>query len=485
MKEFKSARQQLLLSATLVIAIIGLGFSTGIRTNSLKRAPITGYKQMQVPDTNVFLGTSTVKTKGLITFTTALINTYYMAEIPNKTGYMYLEAKAAKYVNESSKRLPLNISLVLDHSGSMAGAKMQNVKEAAKFVVDNLGSDDYLSIIIYDDAVTILHDATKVTDKALIKAKIDNVRDEGSTNLSGGMLEGYEQVKKNYKKDYVNRVLLLSDGLANVGITDTAQLQKIASNKNLEHGISLSTFGVGADYNEDLMTGMAEYGSGNYYFIESPDKIPQIFERELKGLLNVVAQNVKMELEIPFGVTLMDVFGYKFEQKGTKVVINFRDVYSEETKAVLIKYQINDGVDKPLNFLAKLEFDDAKTGERASLQNDEPQTPTTDYDLYRTHGNEVVYQQITLFEANRRMELAMREVDLGHYDEARVLMRQNTVYINQMVGLINVNKEILVMDSVNAAYNNSLKDLEQKSENDRKNIQKSSKQRNYDMKKKK
>lgn len=482
MKEFKAARTQLLLSATLVVATLVLSFSTRMSSNTKHRAL---HPLVQMPDTNVFLSKTTVKSKGLITFTTAINNTYYMADSANKTGYIYLEAKAAKYVNEGSKRLPLNISLVLDHSGSMSGAKMQNVKEAAKFVVDNLSGEDYLSIIVYDDDVTILQEATSVTDKALIKAKIDQVRDEGSTNLSGGMLEGYEQVKKNFKKEYVNRVLLLSDGLANVGITDSAQLQKIANNKNLEHGISLSTFGVGADYNEDLMTGMAEYGSGNYYFIESPDKIPQIFERELKGLLNVVAQNVTMELEIPFGATLVDVFGYKFEQKGTKVVVNFRDVYSEETKAVLIKYHINDGVDKSLNFLAELKFDDAKTGERVSLQNDEPQTPTRDYALYRTHGNEMVYQQITLFEANRRMELAMREVDLGHYDEARVLMRQNTVYLNQMMGFVNVNKEILVMDSVNMAYNISLKDLEQKSEHDRKNIQKNSKQRNYDMKKKK
>ena len=93
MKEFKSAKQQLLLSAALVMAILGFGFSTVIRTSNVNRAPHTA--SPLVPDTNVFLGIPTVKTKGLITFTTAIGHTYYMADSANKTGYVYLEAKAA------------------------------------------------------------------------------------------------------------------------------------------------------------------------------------------------------------------------------------------------------------------------------------------------------------------------------------------------------------------------------------------------------
>jgi Ca-activated chloride channel homolog len=467
------------LLAIIVVAICAFSF-----TSKHQYQTVTVSNHL-LPDTNVFMGQSTIKTNGLITFTTGLDNGYYLIDSANKTGYIYLETKAGKFVPVNNTRLPLNIALVLDHSGSMMGAKMDYVKEAAKFVVDNLSSEDYLSIIVYDDEVTILQPSAKVTDKAAIKALIARVQADGSTNLSGGTLEGYSQVKTAFRSECVNRVLLLSDGLANVGITDTAQLQKIARDRNLEHSISLSTFGVGADYNEDLMTAMAEFGSGNYYFIEAPDKIPQIFEKELSGLLNVVAQNAVMELELPQGTTLDYVFGYKYEQKGNKIFINFRDVYSDETKGVLVKFAIKDKTDAPLIFNTQLKYDDAQTTQRVVLNNTDTRQPTNDYALYRINGNEPVVQQIVVFEANRRMEMAMREVDLGNYSSARSLMQQNTVYIQKMSGVVKVNKEIILMDSINTGYNNNIKNIEQKGTSERKRLQKSSKEENYKVKKKK
>jgi Ca-activated chloride channel family protein len=112
------------------------------------------------------------------------------------------------------------------------GSKINYVKEAAKFVVDNLTKDDILSIVIYDDEVEVLQKAIKVENKQLIKNKINSIIDRGSTNLTGGMLKGYAEVKSNFSKGYVNRVLLLSDGLANIGITDSAEINKIVSIKN-------------------------------------------------------------------------------------------------------------------------------------------------------------------------------------------------------------------------------------------------------------
>lgn len=472
-----------------IIAFIGLAASTlgfNYSTPNLNQ-PIAhlAFAHFLPSDTHVFLSKSTVKTQGLITFSTGLDNSYYLIDSANKTGYLYLEAKAGKFVSENNTRLPLNISLVLDHSGSMSGDKMAYVLQAAKFVVDNLSSEDYLSVVVYDDEVTIVHPSSKVTDKAAIKSKIDRVYSSGSTNLSGGTLEGYAQVQSTFRKECVNRVLLLSDGLANVGITDTAQLQKITRDRNLEYGISLSTFGVGTDYNEDLMTGMAEYGSGNYYFIDAPDKIPQIFQKELMGLLNVVAQNAVMEIELPDGVTLNYVFGYKYELKGNKVVVNFRDIYSEETKGVLVKFSMKDKVEAPLTFTSLLKYDDAQTGTRIELKNTETRLATRDYNIYRTHNNEQVLQQVVVFEANRRMEIAIREVDLGNYSNARSLMIENTVYLQKMSGVVNVNKEILVMDSLNRGYTNDIKDIEHKGVEERKQLQKSKKEDNYKMKKKK
>ena len=99
------------------------------------------------------------------------------------------------------------------------------------------------------------------------------------------------------QEKYVNRALLLSDGLANQGITDEEKLQQIVQKKFREQGIGLSTFGVGSDFNELLMTNLSEYGGANYYFIDSPEKIPEIFAKELEGLLSVVAQSTKLSVK--------------------------------------------------------------------------------------------------------------------------------------------------------------------------------------------
>ena len=170
---------------------------------------------------------------------------------------------------------------------------------AVDFVIQNLNSGDYLSIVQYDDHVKVLSHSAQVKDKTSLQKIVNGIVAGGMTNLSGGMLEGYNEVKITQKEGFVNRVLLLSDGLANVGISDPAQLKEIAGRQFRENKIGLSTFGVGADFNEELMMHLSEYGGANYYFIETPDQIPQIFAKELQGLLSVVAQNTVLEIDFP------------------------------------------------------------------------------------------------------------------------------------------------------------------------------------------
>jgi Ca-activated chloride channel family protein len=277
----------------------------------------------------------------VITMTSLLDNPYYFTSANGKELYLYVRLKSGK-APENVSRTPLNISLVLDHSGSMkAERKLEYAKEAVKFVIDNLGSADKLSLVIYDTEVDLLSASAPVTNKELLKAKVDAIRDNGSTNLSGGMLEGYAQTKSTFDPKNVNRVLLLSDGLANHGITDPLKLQDIAKQKAREEGISISTFGIGADFNEDLMTNLAENGSGNYYFINSSDKIPEIFAQELKGLLSVVAQNSKLKIKYPgYNLKLTKVFGCPYAGSEGEVLIDFKDIFSEEEKVVLLKFEI-------------------------------------------------------------------------------------------------------------------------------------------------
>jgi len=422
----------------------------------------------------------------LITFYSGLNNPYFIAGAENES-YLYLEAKAAKYVPPANKqRTPLNISLVIDRSGSMAGDKIDYVRRAANFVVDNLGSEDVFSIVIYDDAIETLVSPGKLQDKNSVKNKINGISSRGSTNLCGGMMEGYEQVKKTYKSGYVNRVLLLTDGLANQGIVDPERIMQIARNMNLEHGITISTFGVGADFNENLLTGIAEYGSGNYYFIGSPDEIPRIFERELKGLLAVVAQNMKLTITLEQTVTVRQVFGYKYEQSGNTITIAFRDVYSEETKAVLLKVVVPGNAQATVALTATLEYDDATDAfKHKVLETTSIVTATTDRAMQEKFYSERVVQQVTLFESNDMLESAMKAVDDGKYEEAREYVSRNDSYLKKQFESITPTEELLKQDSVNTKYKEKIVDVESMNEYDKKMMQKGEKSSNYEIRKKK
>ncbi|MCK5662213.1 MAG: VWA domain-containing protein, partial [Thiotrichaceae bacterium] len=159
-------------------------------------------------------------------------------------------------LERSIQRTPVNIALVLDRSGSMHGQKIQRAKEAAIMAIDYLDSQDILSIVSYDDRIDVLVPATKMSDKANIAAAIRRLTARGSTALFAGVSKGGDEVQKFLDKNRVNRVILLSDGIANVGPSSPYALGQLGS-KLIKLGISVTTLGLGLGYNEDLMTQLA------------------------------------------------------------------------------------------------------------------------------------------------------------------------------------------------------------------------------------
>jgi Ca-activated chloride channel family protein len=250
-------------------------------------------------------------------------------------------------------RPPLNLAVVLDRSGSMAAmSKLERAKEAASLLVRRLGDDDVVSVVAYDDEVRTVAGRTPGARRQEVLGGIAGLHPGGTTNLSGGWLRGRELVAEGLAGHEtvdggVNRVLLLTDGLANVGITEPGQLRDLVGSATVT-GVTTTTIGFGADYDECLLKALAEAGGGSTYYIEEPDQAPAVFEAEIEGLMALAAQNVAVTIAPAATVEHATVLHqYPRQQTDAGALrLELGDLYALEPKSLLVEFLIGGGDDQ-------------------------------------------------------------------------------------------------------------------------------------------
>jgi Ca-activated chloride channel family protein len=206
----------------------------------------------------------------------------------------------------ASRRPALNLSMVLDRSGSMGGDKMERAREAAQYCIDQLLSTDRFSVVIFDDQIEVLIPSQHAENKAALKESLARIFARNSTALHEAWVRGGMQVSEHLMEGAVNRVLLITDGQANVGETNIDRI--VSQSKGLnERGVSTSTIGIGDDFNEDLLLPMAQSGGGNAWHVERSEDMQRIFAVELEGLIAQLAHTVTLGLIPADGVRLSDV----------------------------------------------------------------------------------------------------------------------------------------------------------------------------------
>ncbi len=346
---------------------------------------------------------------------------------PNKPHRIYLMARfIAGSAPEEHTRRPLNISLVIDRSGSMAGEKIDYTRQAAQFLVQNLSIHDTLSIVLYNDKVETLLMPEKVQRKDVISQRIASIKPSGTTNLSSGWLEGCTLVKRHFDSQQVNRVILISDGLANRGVTDSAQLVSMVQQKFNER-ITTTTMGLGSDFNEDLLIAMASAGGGTFYFIESPEVTPQIFQNELKGLLSVVGQNLTVGILPTRGVQVVSQLNaYPEHSDGDYTAFRMGDIFGDEVKALVLELDLPgySDIGKKQIALLRFEYDELSQNEthhriieipvmvHIGVETSVPLLPNPD-----------VNQSVMLLKAAQARKQAIKAADTGAFQSAAQLLR--------------------------------------------------------------
>ena len=214
-----------------------------------------------------------------------------------------------------SHRPSLNLSLVLDRSGSMGGEKIRRAREATAYCIDQLLPSDRLSVVIFDNSVEVLIPSQLAENKAQLKDMLKEVYARNSTALHEAWVRGGMQVSEHLTDGAINRVVLITDGLANEGLTNVDQI--VSQVRGLsERGVGTSSIGIGDDFNEDLLIPMASAGGGNSWHVKEASDMQRIFAVELEGLIAQMAHTVTLGLVPADKVRLADVLN-DFEMSET------------------------------------------------------------------------------------------------------------------------------------------------------------------------
>jgi Ca-activated chloride channel family protein len=236
------------------------------------------------------------------------------------------------------ERAAVNLAFVIDRSGSMSGAKLALAKQAVEAAIARLDDRDRFSIVAYDDVIETVVDSTPASAEARRNAiaRLAAVDARGSTDLGGGWFRGCEQVATHLSTEGIDRVLLLTDGLANRGITDATELAHHAAELRAR-GVSTTTFGVGNDFDEALLQAMADSGGGHFYFVADAAQIPDHIASEVGETLEVVARDAELEILAGEGVEVESISPHRLDGRGTRSIVALGDLVSDQVVDVVLR----------------------------------------------------------------------------------------------------------------------------------------------------
>lgn len=240
-------------------------------------------------------------------------------------------------------RAPVNLSIVIDRSGSMKGQRLTNAIAAARGMLSRLRPEDTLSLVAYDDRAELLIAPTRVDrlDTFTFERTLSSLRGRGHTCMSCGLDMALAQVRR--RAGAVNRVLLLSDGVANRGRTAVSDFRTIGDEARREQ-TAIASIGVDLDYDERPLFAVSQASNGNHYFVENPSGLSAVFEREAESLVSSIADRVDVDVELAPGVELLEVVARGHRREGNRVALSFGTLNAGDDKSAVLRVRLPAGL---------------------------------------------------------------------------------------------------------------------------------------------
>jgi Ca-activated chloride channel family protein len=329
-----------------------------------------------------------------------------------------------------ARRAPVNLAVVIDRSGSMSGDKIAQARRAALRLVDLLTENDRLAIVHYGSDVRFFPGAFASTEnKERMRRYIRGISDEGGTNIGDGLMAGKAQLDVARSDFTVNRLILLSDGQPTVGITSEQGLSNVA--RTLRNaGTTVTSLGVGADFNEDLMQRLAEIGGGSYGFIRDAEATVALFEKDLSQAGTMVARGVTVSFDLPRGIELREVFGRPSSRLGNRVTVTMPDFSARQSEKLVVHLAASglsgaEGTAVDVGDF-RLDYTDLLTAQAADANVKLAAMLTADRSLADQRRDKDAIVFATRARASQNVEKAAVAIQKGKFEEARRFIRENT-----------------------------------------------------------
>jgi Ca-activated chloride channel homolog len=342
----------------------------------------------------------------------------------------------------SQDRNPVNVAFVIDRSGSMAGARIAQAREAAIMALTRLDANDIASVVIFDDRIDVLVPAQPVSDHAAFTDRIRQVGVRGNTAIHAGVLQGAAEVRKFKDSQRLNRIVLLSDGQANVGPRRAPEFADLGR-ALLAEGISVSTIGLGLDYNEDLMLQLARASDGNHAFASAPNDLIKIFDREFDDVLTACAQTVSIDVDLKPGVKVVRAISREGSVEGSRAKFNLNQIYAATEHYVLLELEVDgkaagneeDLGDKDLGGV-RVAYTVPETGAQQAVDTAIQGRFSVSADEVKAGRDQAVMAAVVEQTARERAQQAVKLRDEGKNTEAARLFQQNAEEIRTFQGTL-------------------------------------------------